>query len=446
MSLPTAAAASTRPWDAGLERVGIFGIHLFALFALLGSSVAAAGLLLFLVAFVLRFRDWPRLGRDPLALVCALVVLYVGLHSLVFYLALPPGDMADDVAETGASWAKLVLLIPFAYWAAADPVRIRRVLLLLLLGFTLGFLRKIDWAAFDAAFFQTRFENYLPGNVFGMFAGLGVLGLVVFRRRFFGEGSRGTLRLARVILWVLLLAVLLEGLLLSFSRGSWLAFVAAALLYLWQERQRGAGRRHGAALLAFGALFALLAAAHWGSIEVRLREEIPILEQVVQGDLEGLQHRSVGIRVLGWRYGFSEWLQHPWFGLGAGTSRHRIAASGRPELLMYGQYWLPHLHNTYLEILYQLGVVGLVLIASLLWVLARGTAAERRAGRLPEDLFLFLQTTLVFALIWALFDYRAVRQDWVVFWIIAAGSAYSFRLRTLLADPAAAEGTAGTRP
>jgi len=443
MSLPIAAAATAGPWDASLERIGIFGVHLFALFALLGISVAVAGILLFVGAFLLRFRDWRRLGRDPLVVLCLLFVLYVGLHSLVFYLALPPGEMADDVADTGAGWAKMLLLIPFAYWAAAEPTRIRRLLFLLLLGFTLGLLRKIDWGGFDAAFFQTRFENYLPANAFGMFAGLGALGLVAFRRRFFGEGSRGPWRLVRVVLWGLLLAVLLEGLVLSFSRGSWLAFLAAAALYGFLERQDGAGRRRAAALLVFGTLGALLVAAQWESIETRLGEEIPILEQVLEGDLAGLQHRSVGIRVLGWRYGFEEWRQHPWFGLGAGTSRHRIAASGRPELRMYDQYWLPHLHNSYLEILYQLGLIGFVLVASVLWVLARGTATARRAGGLPEDLFLFLSGTLVLVLIWALFDYRAVRHDWLSLWIIAAGSAYSFHLRTWIAGPGPADAMRG---
>jgi O-antigen ligase len=99
---------------------------------------------------------------------------------------------------------------------------------------------------------------------------------------------------------------------------------------------------------------------------------------------------------------------------------------------MYDAFWLPHLHNTYLEILYQLGLVGLILLAGMVWLLVRGLAAEYRAGRVPGDLCRFLLATLVFVLVWNLFEYRAVRHDWRFFWIVVAGAAYSFHLRKLL--------------
>jgi hypothetical protein len=33
-------------------------------------------------------------------------------------------------------------------------------------------------------------------------------------------------------------------------------------------------------------------------------------------------------------------------------------------------------------------------------------------------------------LVWNLFEYRVVKHDWTFFWILFAGTAYSFRLRT----------------
>lgn len=437
MPFLTGAIPPNGRWGERLDRIGLFGAHLFALFALLGISVAAVGLFLFLLAFLVRFRGWRRLGRDPMAVLCLLLVLYLSLHSLIFYPIAATVEMANDVLATAGSWAKLTLLIPFAYWAGGDPERIRRLLLLALLGFVLGFLRKIDWSAFDAGFFLTRFEGYLPTNAFGMFAALGVLGLIALRERFWGDG-RGTLpRWPRMLFWGLLLAILAEALMLSFSRGSWLAFLIAAALLLGLELRRpaSAARRNRAALpLILGFLFALLIAAYWEQIQVRLAGEGPVAAQVLDGNLQGLQHSSIGIRLLGWRYGIEEWREHPWFGLGAGSSRHRIAASSRPELMMYDRYWLPHLHNTYLEILYQLGLAGLILLSAMVWVLARGVSAEHRAGRLPSDLYRLLLATLVLVLVWNLFEYRAVRHDWRFFWIIFAGAAYSFHLRTLLRE------------
>jgi O-antigen ligase len=441
----------TPPGSAGerLDRIGIFGAYLFALFALLGISVALVGLLLFVLVFLVRFREWRLLAGDPLAILCLLLAAYLGLHSLVFFLNAPTNAFASEVVEAGGNWAKLVLLVPFAYWASGNPEHIRRLLLCALLGFVLGFLRKIDWYAFDASFFLTRFDNHLPSNAFGMFAALGALGLFTMRHRFWGTGGGLLPRWTPVLLWILLLAVLIEGLMLSFSRGAWLAFLIAATLLLRLElRQRlrggaepGGKRRAAAVVLALAISGAILVYASWDQIRVRIGGEGPVIAQVIDGDLKGIQHSSIGIRILGWRYGLEEWRQHPWLGLGAGTTRHRIADSGRAELKMYDDFWLPHLHNTYLEILYQLGLVGLILLVAMVWVLVRGLAVEYRAKRVPKDLCRFLLVTLVFVLVWNLFEYRAVRHDWRFFWIIFAGIAYSFRLRTLLTSaPASAEG------
>jgi O-antigen ligase len=253
--------------------------------------------------------------------------------------------------------------------------------------------------------------------------------------------------------WSFFLAVLLEGLMLSFSRGSWLAFLVAAGLLVWLESRGSVARGshpgsigRAAVPLFIGALLALLISAYWDQVNERLVGEARLAAQMLEDNPERLQYSSIGIRLLGWRYGIEEWRRHPWFGLGAGTSRHRIAASGRPELLMYEKYWLPHLHNTYLEILYQLGLVGLILLAAITWMLVKGTVAEHRAGRLPGDIGRFLLATLVFVLLWNLFEYRAVRHDWQFFWIIFAGSAYSFHLRTLLRSAPAPPNSEGREP
>ncbi len=425
------------PWDEQLDRIGLFGVHLFALFALFGTAVASVGLALFLLAFLLRFRGWRLLGRDPVAILCLLFALYLGLHMLVFYPIMPLGTAARDMVETGADWAKLTLLVPFAYWVGGDPNRTRRLLLLLLLGFTVGFLHKIDWDTFDATFFQTRFHNYLPASAFGMLAGLGTLGLITLRARFRGDSGSWFVCWTRMLLWGLLLAIAAEGLVLSHSRGAWLAFLIAAL-FLWlvpRESDRDAHAGRGgriAAPLVFGTLLVLLVVAHWDRVQGRLYTGTLAVMQILDGNLDKVKPSPISSRLRVWRYGFEEWQQSPWFGLGASTSRHHIATSNRPALMTEDQQWLSHLHNTYLEILYQLGLVGLILLTALIWVLARGVVAEHRAGRIPRDLYRFLLATLIFVLVWNLFEYRAVRHDWRFFWIICAGIAYSFHLHTLL--------------
>jgi O-antigen ligase len=425
------------------RRTGLFGAYLFTAFALPGITPATVGLVLLTLAFLFVFRDWRTLGRDPLAVTAAIFALYVGGHSVVIYLTAPVDVLAEAAAEAGADWIKMLLFIPFAFWAGGQPKRIRLLLLLALVGFVLGALRKVDWAQLDATFFTTRFEVYLPAIAFGMFTGLGALGLIALREHFWRPSHDRTPRWLRLVLWLLFLALMLEGLMLSYSRGSWISFAVAGifLIYLeWRDLRRSATPRsiHGGARIAAAIVVAIalvlpITLQH-RQIAQRMHVGNETLSRVLSGDFAGVPSDTNGLRVHALRFAFERWSQRPWLGWGAGSSRYLLAHSGRRELMMNEDVWLPHLHNTYAEILIQLGIVGFSLLAALLWLLVRAGAAACRKGQMPGDLCRFFAASLLFVLIWNLGDYRFVRHDYYFFWIIFAGAAYSFRLGLLLEE------------
>jgi O-antigen ligase len=427
---------SAAPTD-GWSRAGLVGLYVFAFFALLGITPATVGLVLLTLAFLIRFDAWRRLARDPVALTALLFGLYVAVHSAIAYVLQPTSALAHAVVENGTDWLKLLLFIPVAYWAAGRPDRVRLILMLGLAGFTLATFRKIDWATFDAAFFSTRFDAYLPSIAFGMFAGLGALGLLATRRAFWAERDRPWQRWLAMTLWAVWLLIMLEGLLLSQSRGSWLGFLgglAVLILLEWRARPSTTTtrtrRRWPMILLVTVALGAVLS-TQYQTIEMRLTDQTDTLQQVMSGDVTEVTSDPVGLRVNALLFTYEKWRERPWFGWGAGTSREWIAASGRADTLLDNVNWLPHLHNAYAETLFQFGTIGLLLALALVWALVRSTGTECRAGRLPADLCRLFLVTLVFVLIWNLFNYRVVRSDWMVFWILLAGSAYSFRLARL---------------
>lgn len=428
---------SVAPTD-GPSRAGLVGLYVFAFFGLLGITPATVGLVLLTLAFLIRFDAWRRLVRDPVALLAMVFGLYVAVQSAIAYVLQPTPALAQAVVENGTDWLKLLLFIPLAYWAGGRPDRVRLILLLGLAGFTLATFRKIDWATFDAAFFSTRFESYLPAIAFGMFAGLGALGLLATRRAFWVERDRSWQRWLAITLWAVWLLILLEGLLLSQSRGSWLGFLGGmAVLMVLELRARPsatarpARRRRLAILLVAAALGAILS-SQYQTIGMRLTDQTDTLQQVMSGDVTEVTSDPVGLRVNALLFTVEKWRERPWFGWGAGTSREWIAASGRTDTLLDNVTWLPHLHNAYAETLFQFGTVGLLLAVALIWALVRATGNECRAGRLPVDLCRLFLVTLVFVLIWNLFNYRVVRSDWMVFWILLAGTAYSFRLARLM--------------
>ena len=431
---------SIAPTD-GWSRAGLVGLYVFAFFGLLGITPATVGLVLLSLVFLIRFDAWRRLARDPVALLALAFGLYVAVHSAITYFSEPTPALSQAVIDNATDWVKLLLFIPLAYWAAGRPDRVRLILMLGLAGFTLATFRKIDWATFDATFFSTRFDAYLPSISFGMFAGLGALGLLATRHAFWAVRNRPWRRWLAVTLWAMWLMILLEGLLLSQSRGSWLAFLGGLVVLIlleWRARRTTPAtptRRRWPPILLVAAVLGAILSSQYQTIEMRLTDQTDTLQQVISGDVTEVTSDPVGLRVNALLFTYEKWRERPWFGWGAGTSREWIAASGRTDTLLDNVNWLPHLHNAYAETLFQFGAVGLVLAIALVWALVRSTGTECRAGRLPADLCRLFLVTLVFVLIWNLFNYRVVRSDWMVFWILLAGSAYSFRLARLTEPP-----------
>ncbi|MTW21309.1 O-antigen ligase family protein [Allochromatium palmeri] len=421
----------------GVGRLGLFGLYLFAIFAWLGTTPATLGLGLLTLAFVLHRPDWRSLGRDPVVRLSLVVIGFLIAHSLILAILAPSAERATTILGSGLDWLKLMLFIPLAYWCAGRPERVRRLLLLAALGFSLAVLRKIDWASFGPEFFSTRFESYLPAIAFGMFSGLGALGLIVLRQAFWGRFAAGWPRHLGVILWTLWLLFMLEGLLLSQSRGSWLAFLGALALLVvleWREHARSIdgpllARRRRYWLAAFVIAPVLLGGllAQTETVRQRFSEHTDTLIDIARGETAAVESDPVGLRFKALLFARDTWSERPWFGWGAGTSRELIASSGRREALFDYDHWLPHLHNTYAEILVQFGGVGLILLVALVWALARAGFAARRTGHLPADLGRFYLVALVFVLIWCLFNYRVVRTDWMFFWILVAGTLYGFQ-------------------
>lgn len=157
------------------------------------------------------------------------------------------------------------------------------------------------------------------------------------------------------------------GLLVSWSRGAWLAFGVALAVVLLAHARRAAP-----AVLA-GALVAALALGLMGAAE--------LLPAAVAGRLGALQE-YVGLidvartevtdanfavveRIAHWQAALAMWRDHLWLGVGAGN-----------YAVVYGQYNLPrwyealgHAHNVYLNFAAEAGLLGL-LAYGWLWLAA----------------------------------------------------------------------------
>ncbi len=175
--------------------------------------------------------------------------------------------------------------------------------------------------------------------------------------------------------WVLATLLIGSALLVSQSRGPWLA---AAVL--WLLALTGARSRRAWALLS-GSIFLL--AVIW---------KIPALHSRAATLVEP-SYRSNEERLQMWQTGLSLWKSHPWLGIGPGNVKRISAAlpedSGRPP-----EGW-GHLHSTYVNFAAERGLAGLgtylLMIAALCWELWK---AMRRAQDSSTRQIVFRSTLL----------------------------------------------------
>lgn len=415
------------------RQVGRVGLQVLFASAFLAPAVANAGLLLVTAAFPFAVADWRVLLRQPVVLACAACAIYLVALTVVLRLAPPE---AIDVHWSGLwDWLRLALFIPVAFFVRADSAHLGRLLLLCVLGLIIGMLWGLDWVQLLSSpqvYLNTSRDGYgFPALGFALFSGTAVLGMVLLRRRWWAGSP------AHILLWVVCSLLLLQGFLVTQARGAWFSLaVTAGFVFIRSRRyrQRPVGPPQ-TRVLRYAAVISVLVvfAATQGQLIVsRLLEEVPAVQDIISRRQEYYSGgASVTLRWNAQRFGVETWLRRPLTGWGPDTSHDLMVASGNPKFEAGEDEEtkiLRHLHNTYLELLVQTGVFGFVLAGVLIAALLRGLMQAFRAGRLAADLYLFLLSAFVLTLLWSLFDYRVVHQDWRFYWLLLAGTASTFSL------------------
>ncbi|MFP4063000.1 MAG: O-antigen ligase family protein [Halochromatium sp.] len=476
----TTAIASS--WSDPLDRLRLFGLYGLSLSLFMAPAGVAAGLALIWVWFLalLLSRPRPRLPQHPLVWLTVAFAFYCLLQGLF------PRVTGPALAERWAvasSWAQLAAMVPVAYALRGEERLVPRLSLLVLMGLLLGMLWRLDWALLlddREAFLDSRPGFGFPALAYALYAGTGLIGLLALRRRCWYRHDR-RLRWWALPLWLIALCVLAEGVVLTQARGSWLGLILVALLGagLWLRGQwRRQGRVARVPLLVATSALLLLLGFNASEIGERLNEEQQVAKQLLRGTMTDDRISSLTLRWHAQRFGLEAWWKRPWLGWGPGSSYPLMVASVAAEAgeaeadsgagadadagagaagvggaevagaapdepvshidaglaAAADGIWHPdegvlrHLHNSYLELLTQLGLVGFglwILIAMLLlWAVFDAV----RHGRLSRDLGLFLMFALLYLAIWSLFNFRMVNQDFRGYWALLAGTALSMVL------------------
>jgi putative inorganic carbon (hco3(-)) transporter len=223
--------------------------------------------------------------------------------------------------------------------------------------------------------------------------------------------------------WAVAPAVLIvAGLGVSWSRGGWMGFGAAGLVMIVFLPRRS---RWGFLLLG-GAVVLITALAATGRLPASIVERLTgFLSYVRFEDVRGAGATDATYAVLErmahWQAALGMWRARFWLGVGLGGYEPAYAT----HRLMAWPLALGHAHNSYLNLLAEVGVVGLV--AYMIWLggLVVGViGALRRADGGPRALALGLLGAWTHLAVHSLVDYLLVNNVHLHVGVMVALSAY----------------------
>ncbi|KAA6184643.1 O-antigen ligase family protein [Thiohalocapsa marina] len=407
------------------------GLYLLALsLFLIPAGVSAALVLLWAGFFALLLTQRPLPGHAAVWIALGFVCYCLLQIPFERYVLVTP----DQQLRAGLKWIQLAFFVPVAYALRGDQRLLLRLLLLALCGLLLGMVLRGDWALMADGFqawLVVRPGFGFTAIAFALYSGTALIGMLVLYQRCW-RGAAGGAEVWRVLLWLVGVLVLLQGVVVSLSRASWLALLLTLLLGGWltwrdRERQPGPAVRARFGWLVIAAL--MLAVVLNGTlVRERMSAEVESFSATLAGAGDTGPATSLGLRWHAQQFGLQRWLERPVFGWGPGASRPLMESSGHAGLRSEPDGLLQHLHNSYLEILVQLGAVGLAFFAALFLALLWSVRQATAAGRLDRDVARFLILAFVFVALWSLFNFRALNQDWRAYWGLLAGAMLAFSL------------------
>lgn len=407
--------------DVALRRMSLSGVYLLAFFCFLSPPVTALAEVLLLLAALLDWRHSKMVLRTLYGRIfvvfIALALLSATWASQVFGYTGSQFEQAWDYIRMSMFW--------FAGWAIYRyRIRLAWVFTVMVAGMLLSLVIHFPYEQIEALLAARERVGYGTFNPIQLGTYLGVLsvGLVVALSRLLTGSERSPRRWLLVGLVLAVLVVFITVLMMTWSRGAWLAFIAGTVfIILFKLLQLLRGGRMGlrnVALLAGVLSVVVLLVASLGAEKItqRLTAESHIYERILAGDIKDMPKTSVGWRVHMQVFAWQRFWERPLLGWGPYTK----------QVIDNSDLGLPwgHLHNSYWEVLLRFGLVGGVLFAAGIGWLVRGLWISYRRDPAEEPVMLSILGGFLALAVWAMIDYKFTGwENTAMLWLLAGAAA-----------------------
>lgn len=425
---------------SALQRLALCGLALFALASVWRTAPAYIGLGLCLPGALAA--SWQARGRRPDAVVLVTGALAAWLL-LRLALQLGAGVGAPGLVDPAGGFRAWMYLLVFAALAAlpcADPVaRVRRLWLLAMAGFGAGIAGFLMQHGIATLWSGERLGVHLSRPLgAGLYAGCFAI-VLLFTARLWWNGPgrwRWPVRIGAIVLIALFVQVLVGAQNRSNYLGALavLVFALASAAAQLLRRKRRPGHIAAAVVLGCAVLMAVLT-PNLDTIGQRSAHERGALSSVLSAGLDDAPVASVTVRLRLWQFALEQLPQAPLLGHGFGDLSRVIDTALRPHGGLNELERYDHVHNSYLQLLWSQGAIGLALWATLVCLLALDAARTARTAPARQALMPAMWATLIFIAVWAAFDFRQSHPDMRFFTILAL---LSMRLLAAPAHPPAA--------
>ncbi len=411
---------------------GLLGLYLFALCGWLSPFGMRTGFVLMLVGLATEWQSaWPRLKTHPTVWWACALGLFLAVRTVWGLLEFPGQAQLNGVL----GWFWLCLWPLVAWWMGGNVTRTTRILALAGISLILRMLFDLDWGKAEIELFQNR--NYGFGITpigFGLYAGTVLLGSLAAALRLNSMTMNRWYRAFLAVALLIMVSLCGQGLISSGSKGAMIAFAAGLMVLIgFVAFARLKERRLTKTGLWIIAIFLMLlfGLVHFNSEKLakRFAQDHNLIMNLLSGrrgvgDLPVDAQSPLNLRLNLDIYGLGLWRGRPLFGWGPGMGK---ALLDRNRQLSF----LAHFHNSYVQSLVELGLIGVGLLAIGLALALGELQRSYRGGLIGPELAGLLYGSWTALLVWSLSDTRMAHVDERFLIYLLAGAATSWSLHAV---------------